>query len=948
MKRYASHHPLRHAVAAAILAFSLAACADSPESLLVKAKDSLAKNETKAAEIHLKNLLQKQDIAEARYLLGKIYLESGDSRSAEKELQRALDGGFDHGTVAPALASALMQLGSFQKVLDQAAKATPEQPEERARLLTAAGRAHIALGKPDAARASFESALAAKTSYAPAQVGLIALQASRGDIPGASAQVDKVLAEQPGSAEALALKGDLELAQGRRKEARELFVKAARADAQDRPSRAKIAAIDIELKDFDSAQKSVDDLKRITGPAAATMQLQATLYARQGKFEPARDAIQQALKVAPDYLPSLALGAQVHLALNSIDQAESYAKRVLDAAPNSSLGYRLLAGVHIRRNSPEKALALVEPVLQRGAKDPAIWALAGEAALRSNEPKKAEKYFEQATKLDPKNPLNKTGLAMSHLAQGDKTRGIAELELASDMSDSAVQADLALVMTYLRERNYDKALAAVGEIEKKQPTSAIAANLRGSVLTAKGDVAGARKAFENAIERDPKFLPAVANLASLDLREKKVESAKKRYVAFLATDPKNVRAMLALAQIAQGSAAIEHAEKRAADLKAGRTPSAPAPGASNEALDWLKKAREADKSSVPAALALASWYLGNGQEKDAVPLLQEALAAAPDNIQLLDALGTAYMRTDQPVQAMGAFEKILRVKPDSAQLHLRMGQLKLSRGDTVGAMQNLRRAVELDPKALEARATMAAAHVRAGKPEEARKIAAAIQKEQPKNPLGFVLDGDIAMSERRFGDAAGSFRKALAIDKALPISLKLHRATYAAGGMADADKQLQALLKDSPDNLQLRMYAGEVEISRKRWAEAVANYEVVLAQQPGNALALNNAAWALHELKDPKALGYADKAAAAAPQAPAVLDTLGVILTQTSDAARAVQVLKKAVSLAPKATQFRLHLAEALIKAGDREGARQELDALLSEAPEGPLSERVRELKKQI
>ena len=91
MKRYASRQPVRRAVAAAILAFSLAACADSPESLLVKAKESLAKKETKEAEIHLKNLLQKQDIAEARYLLGKVYLDAGDSRSAEKELQRALD-----------------------------------------------------------------------------------------------------------------------------------------------------------------------------------------------------------------------------------------------------------------------------------------------------------------------------------------------------------------------------------------------------------------------------------------------------------------------------------------------------------------------------------------------------------------------------------------------------------------------------------------------------------------------------------------------------------------------------------------------------------------------------------------------------------------------------------------------------------------------------------------
>ena len=260
MKRTRQPHPLRAALLAALLALSLAACSDSPEALLAKAKTAISKNEPKAAEIHLKNLLQEQDVAEARYLLGKIYLDAGDPRSAEKELQRAVDGGFDRGQAAPALASALIQLGSFQKVIDEAAKTSPEQPESKAQLLTAAGRAHLALGKPDAARASFESALAAKSAYAPAQVALIALQAGSGDIPGASTQVDKVLAEQPDSAEALALKGDLELSLGRPKEARALFAKAAAANPQDRASRAKIAAIDIDQKDYEAAQKSINEL----------------------------------------------------------------------------------------------------------------------------------------------------------------------------------------------------------------------------------------------------------------------------------------------------------------------------------------------------------------------------------------------------------------------------------------------------------------------------------------------------------------------------------------------------------------------------------------------------------------------------------------------------------------------------------------------------------------
>ncbi len=122
---------LRHAVLAVFLAFGLAACSDSPASLLVKAKESIAKNEGKAAEIHLKNLLQTEDNAEARYLLGTVYLKAGDLRGAEKEFQRAIDGGYDKVKVAPEFASVLVQLGNFKKVVDDFGTMVPENPERQ-------------------------------------------------------------------------------------------------------------------------------------------------------------------------------------------------------------------------------------------------------------------------------------------------------------------------------------------------------------------------------------------------------------------------------------------------------------------------------------------------------------------------------------------------------------------------------------------------------------------------------------------------------------------------------------------------------------------------------------------------------------------------------------------------------------------------------------------------
>ena len=114
-----------------------------------------------------------------------------------------------------------------------------------------------------------------------------------------------------------------------------------------------------------------------------------------------------------------------------------------------------------------------------------------------------------------------------------------------------------------------------------------------------------------------------------------------------------------------------------------------------------------------------------------------------------------------------------------------------------------------------------------------------------------------------------------------------------------------------------------------------------------NALALNNAAWALHELKDPRAEELARRAYEAAPKSAAVLDTYGVILSAKGDP-KAVQVMRDAVAAAPTAPQIRLHYAEALAKAGDKASAKVEVQTELKAVSEGPVAEQAKALAAKL
>ena len=91
---------------------------------------------------------------------------------------------------------------------------------------------------------------------------------------------------------------------------------------------------------------------------------------------------------------------------------------------------------------------------------------------------------------------------------------------------------------------------------------------------------------------------------------------------------------------------------------------------------------------------------------------------------------------------------------------------------------------------------------------------------------------------------------------------------------------------------------------------------------------LNNLAWTAGQIKDPRAIEYAEKAYKLAPNQPAVLDTLGVLLVEKGDKARGIELLQKASKLAPTSPSIRLNLAKALISTGQKDAAKKELEEL--------------------
>src|SRR3982750_4177532 len=156
-------------VLACVGAALVAGCKDqSPQAMVQSAKEYIAKQDPKAAIVQLKTALQKnEDNAEARFLLGKVYLDSEEVLAAEKELTKAAELGYPREQVDPLLAEALVAKGEYKRVIEQYGD-TVDKPGGSAATKTAVGDAAIATRNLPLAERAYTAAAAADSNYGPA------------------------------------------------------------------------------------------------------------------------------------------------------------------------------------------------------------------------------------------------------------------------------------------------------------------------------------------------------------------------------------------------------------------------------------------------------------------------------------------------------------------------------------------------------------------------------------------------------------------------------------------------------------------------------------------------------------------------------------------------------------------------------------------------------------
>ena len=894
----------------------VAACTkQTPEELIRAAERHIAEHDYRTAQIELRNATQLAPASGAAHrLLGTALLNGGDPVAAEGALRKALSLAERPDDVLPALAFALVRQGQAERLTGEFGNRRLQDPASDASFQTSLGQAWLMRGNVQRAGEAFAAALADVPGSPPARLGQARIAAQGGNIDEASSIAEEVLAADPRMVEGHTFKAQLLLSRGRRKEAAESLERALASDASNLPARVALVSLRIDEREYDKALTLLDAARAPLASDPRLIYLRGLLALRKGDLKTARDEVSKILLQAPDHVPTLILAGEIELRSDNLSLAEGHLQKALYASPAAATARRLLAATYVREGRPVKALDVLQPLLQQtGPKDAHLTMLAGEAYLASGDVARASELFESSKSDAGSEAAARLRLGQIALARGDFGRGVEELQAASAMDSEHQQADLLLFALHMRRHEPQKALAAADGLMKKQPRDPLGYVLAGTAHLAGKDPTSARQDFDTALKIRPDYLPALRGMADVDMAEGRPGEAMRRYEAVVAKRPDDEELLIAFAEL----------QERMGNLA--------------ESGAMLRRAITANPRAPAPYGALVQYHLRRRETKAAVAVAEEAVAANPAQPRLVELLGNTQEAAGAGDDAIRTYQELARLDPQSLAALRKLAAAQARHRDFNGAARILRQAQRMAPDNEGIARDQVAVYLSAAKFDDALGVAKTLQERSPGSASGHTLAGEVRAARKEWPEAERAYRAALEAEpQSSAVAIRLCRVLAASGRKSESAAFARSWISRNPADVPVRMYVADTTLAAKDYKAAVLQYEDVLRLAPDNAPALNNLAWTLGELKDPRALGLAERAVALAPNSPPVLDTLGMLQLEHGDVKTALENLARVRELAPDRKDLRLHYAMGLLRAGRTDEGKAELRELLSSPQDFP------------
>lgn len=679
-------------------------------------------------------------------------------------------------------------------------------------------------------------------------------------------------------------------------------------------ARVKLGSLQLASNQIDAALTEAEKVLAANPEDPSALALRGFIGARRGDLEAALRDAETALDKDPQHREALALLAQIRLQQEDLPAAKDTLETALAAHPEDLRLMLAMAGVSQQLGDSEATEAILRRLVER----------------------------------EPDTLDHRTRLAQYLNARGDAAGAEQVLRDAVAAMPGRSEPKLLLVELFAATRGPDAAIAELAALAANEPDAYDLQFALATMHTQTGNLEEAEAVYRKVIARDdagPEGRRAQAKLAALLLSQERAEDARQLAAEVLSEDPENNDALLVRAALALQDG---NPDQAIADLRIVTRNNPASVGAlsllaqAHLARDEIALADDALSQAIELApdqpagyLQLATLRARAGDPDGAALILEDLLARDPDSALAQTAL--AQIQQSQPdTEALEeTAEQIIRSRPEHPLGYYLKGQVLQRRGALEASIEQFELALAKEAKAAQPLVALARSYLALEQPEKAEARLQQVLADSPSNAVAINLLGEVYIAAGRLDEAKAQYETAIAQRPGAPLPYeRLARLALAEGDAERAIETLETGIEATERSPLLVAALPLVLEEAGQYAQAIAAYEAILAENPGADWAANNLAMLLANQRadDPDSLSRAltlVQRFEGAQQAP-FLDTLGWVQYRNGNFEAAVKALERMQAAGEMTPERQYHLGMTYLALGRLDDARPLLTAAAS------------------
>ena len=544
--------------------------------------------------------------------LARFYRAHEDNAKAEAVLRKIIEAHPEELGYRVSLASLLATTGQLDKAEQVLRELIEKDPEETQRYLLLTEFLATHRGK-DVAINELRQLIAQHPDMFDLQFALVRLYVSEGRKADAETLLEKIIADE--GVEPQGLKARVQLA-------RLLY--------ENDP-------------DSDRIPQLIDEVLAENPRDSEALLIRGMLAARKKDYESAVNDFRAVIKDQPNSVSVLQLLASAHLANGEKELAKDTLARAIEVAPGAVKPRLAMARLMAQGGDIDDAIVQVDEVLKRHNASKQALTMKYELLARKGDIAGLQEVVKQMQAVAPDAEGGFIGEARVRMAQKDYVGALKVLDQVLEKNPASVAALMTKTEALAAQGKYKEALPVAEALQKARPDLMEAYFRKGKLLQELGDIAGAIRQYEIAVEKAPDNADMLTTLVNLESRQEGgLDNAEARLKALLAENPDHPVANVLLGLVYMAKKEYEQAEQA------------------------FVRQKETNPATEILYSYLAEAKVGQGDMDGAAKALEEGLQRFPGSARLLIGLAGVRERQKEYEKAIALYERVLEKYPGNA------------------------------------------------------------------------------------------------------------------------------------------------------------------------------------------------------------------------------------------------------------------------------------------